>query len=296
LATFPLSSKTSLCLSNAIRNNKTLKSIGTEVRALLIGAGAVENAWLPITRALQPGFKHKVTAEGASTILANLVYQLRWYSGHPDQKFVQKRLDTLKDYISEVRSNICRELLASEKSGEIRARPVLFDIVKKFLLPNCKQFMVVSTNWDTVVDEALMNSKLFETSIGGFSFKVAHLHGSVLDSKTIYLPTEVTQEPYRSKDEEEEIGTLHGSIMRALELSHSVILFGLSLSPLDAELTQTISSGWDSKKLRMIKIIDPNHEIVADRIKVLLRQTVKISIQGFDPARLDKPVHYFTKS
>jgi hypothetical protein len=50
------------------------------ITALIVGAGAVENAWRPVLRALQPYYDFPLTEDGANCILARLIYLLRWYA------------------------------------------------------------------------------------------------------------------------------------------------------------------------------------------------------------------------
>ena len=52
--------------------------------ALFVGAGAVKNAWSPIIKAVQPDyFKESLSADAATSGLARLVYNLRWFSNNP---------------------------------------------------------------------------------------------------------------------------------------------------------------------------------------------------------------------
>ena len=70
--------------------------------------------------------------------------------------------------------------------------------------------------------------------------------------------------------EDVKFGTMHGSIMDALETVDRAVIYGLSLDPLDAELLQTLESGWrvpenpKSSKLRKVHIVNPVHELVAE--------------------------------
>jgi hypothetical protein len=52
--------------------------------ALIVGAGAVQNAWAPILSALQPEIDFPLTPDGANCILARVVYMLRWCASLPD--------------------------------------------------------------------------------------------------------------------------------------------------------------------------------------------------------------------
>ncbi len=95
--------------------------------------------------------------------------------------------------------------------------------------------MLVTTNWDTVVPTAL--SRIVNRTMKGI-IRPRHIPGSIEDEATLYLPTEMTKEPYRSKAEEQRHGQNYGSVWRGLEGAHRAIVYGLSLSPLDADLGQ----------------------------------------------------------
>lgn len=71
-------------------------------------------------------------------------------------------------------------------------------------------------------------------------------------------------------------------------------IYGLSLSPLDAELTQVLTVGLKNSNCKQIIIIDPNSKKVADRLHLSLIQfNKKIPIYGYHPMRLrDKIKHY----
>ncbi|MBS1502042.1 MAG: hypothetical protein JST32_08280 [Bacteroidetes bacterium] len=160
------------------------------------------------------------------------------------------------------------------------------------MMPKTVDFMLISTNWDTVVDNAL---KLFlesNYSDGFWHMNPLHIHGSIDDESTLYLPTEVTRESYRTVKEDQAIGEIHGSIMKGLEKVERVVIYGLSLSPLDAELSQTLASGWDNKNLKDIFVIDPNHAVIAERVKILLYDPGIVKIRGLHPSDLDKSYIY----
>lgn len=55
---------------------------------LITGAGAVENAWKPIIRILEPGYKFDFDIDCCNSFLALMVYQLRavYLDARPDSK------------------------------------------------------------------------------------------------------------------------------------------------------------------------------------------------------------------
>lgn len=258
------------------------------ITALIVGAGAVENAWKPVLKALQPHFPMPLTSDGANAYLARFVYLLRWWSAVDTELGKKSHAEVLKGF-KEIREAIASEIMFSQKSGEIRQRPELLKIFDQFIANPGGKFILVSTNWDTVVETAIHKhlERDFECSIN-----TIHIHGVASDPTHMYLPTEVTKEPYRTKDEDLKIGGLHGSTWKTLETATRVVVYGHSLSPLDAELCQILACGWSSHVLKEIIVVDPRHEEVAQRINVLLDRRFSISVWGMSPGSLDQRVDY----
>ena len=124
------------------------------------------------------------------------------------------------------------------------------------ILPDCRRLLLVSTNWDTVVDDALKNHPILRHYIRTENF-CTHLHGSFHDPDTIYLPTEVVNEKYRTKEQNLHMWNIHKDTLHNLKSSDSFIIYGLSLSPLDAELCQILGASISiNENLEIIKIID----------------------------------------
>lgn len=265
-----------------------MKKSSNELCALIVGAGAVENGWAPVLRALRGQFPMALTADGANIHLARAVYLLRWWSSDQTEHGRKCFAETL-NYFKDLKTEIAAELLLSQKTGEIRARPELAAILDKFIVPNPGKFILLSTNWDHVVERAVYKhlDPHFRCTINAI-----HIHGSADDQSTMYFPTEVTKEPYRSAEEEMTIGAIHGSTWRTLEGATQAIIYGLSLSPLDAELCQILACGFASKRLKEILIINPHPAEVAHRVNVLLDRRFKVSVFGTTPDSLGTRVDY----
>jgi hypothetical protein len=265
-----------------------MKKTENERCALIVGAGAVQNAWKPVLRALQPSFPMPLTADGANTHLARMVYLLRWWSGVdtvPGRKILSETLA----HFNEVKATIASEIIFSQKTGELAARDVLTAIVDKFIVPTAGRFILLSTNWDTAVETAIHAhlDRDYRCAVNPI-----HIHGRTENPQLMYFPTEVTKEPYRLKNEDDAIGALHGTAWRTLETATRAIVYGLSLTPLDAELCQILACGWASKRLREIIVINPNHEEVAHRVNVLLDPRFPVSVIGMSPDDLDHRLDY----
>ena len=115
-----------------------------------------------------------------------------------------------------------------------------------------------------------------------------HLHGSVLNPKTLYLPSEIAKEPYRSKEDSLQLLKNHSSVLHAVSECNRTILYGISLDPLDAELSQILSLGWDSMNTKEIVVINPDYKKVTKRVKLLLNdENRNIKVSAFMPDDLE---------
>lgn len=250
--------------------------------AIIVGAGAVKNAWAPVLRALQPLHDFPLTSDGANSFLARLVYLLRWYSTDKSAHG-RTQFERHMEFLAEVRKSIARELIIAQKNSEITSRNELKLILNRFVIPYSKEFMLVSTNWDTVINQDVFNhlNQNYHCHLIPL-----HVHGSIDNPELMYLPTEMTKEPYRTPAEEQLIGGMHGSIWRGLEQASRVVVYGLSISPLDAELAQTLAAGWSNSVLKEILIVDPNHQEISHRVNLLLDRKRDICVKGFHPEKI----------
>jgi hypothetical protein len=257
--------------------------------AFIVGAGAVEGAWKPVLSALQAYHDFDLTTDGANSFLARLVYLVRWWAGS-DAPNAAEELKRYKKLLIEVRSSICRALNKAESKGQIRVREEFEEIVRDRVLHESEGMMLVTTNWDNVVGTALR--KLLSNKFWKFEPRPLHVHGTSRAPNVMYLPTEMTREPYRLAEEEQQIGRMHGAIWRGMENCHRSVVYGLSISPLDAELGQILACGWSSKVLKEIDVISPDNEAVAHRVNLLLDRQREISVKGYRPSGLKMTVDY----
>lgn len=267
-----------------------MKNIYDKV-ALIVGAGAVENSWQPVIRALQPSYDFEIDSDCANSIFARLVYLMRYYSTSTSPG-AKEYLKAITDGVNELKNNVAKELTIAEENRSIRARKEFKDILYRFVFSEIHKFVLISTNWDTVINNEINILGESNYPIEGSNIETINIHGSIISPNGLYLPSEITKESYRSNDEDIKIGTIHGSVWRTLEQSNKTILYGLSLDPLDAELCQTLAAGWSSPNLREILIIDPEHGKVARRVKLLMDKRYKASISGYHPANLNLKKSY----
>ncbi|MBL0183688.1 MAG: hypothetical protein IPP96_15960 [Chitinophagaceae bacterium] len=123
-------------------------------------------------------------------------------------------------------------------------------------------FGLISTNWDTVIDKAADELvKQFYTNIE--SLKCFHIHGSVDSHEHLYLPSETSQEKYRSPDDNNRHGLDHYTTLKFFKEANQIILYGLSLDPLDAELRIILNSTFTTSiNLREVLVINPDFKKV----------------------------------
>jgi hypothetical protein len=253
---------------------------------LVVGAGAVRNAWDPVLRALRHYHGFDVTPDGANSFLARLVYLLRWHATVPGPE--KQHLEVFPTTYRDVCQKIRAELRLAQEKGELRVHPEFTSVVRRFLNRGSR-FAVINTNWDTVVDKAL-SSLLGADERSGV--EAAHLHGSVWNDSPLYLPSELMREPYRQSNEYNFLGGLHLGAMNTLDRARRVVLYGVSISPLDAELCQTLASGWDNPTLESIEIVVPDHEVVAHRANLMLDLSRGVQVRGYDPRALHAKTNY----
>lgn len=258
--------------------------------AIIVGAGAVQNAWIPVLKALKIATGYDLDADGANCLLARYIYMQRFFSKipHPDSK------NQLKVWIRDasiIKRAICGELKLAQKMGVIKPQKEFRKIIERFVTPGAKtRFGIISTNWDTVIDDDI-NSLLRQLyNDESKMLKCFHIHGSVEYSEHLYLPSETTQENYRTDEENKKFGFNHFETMQLLQEATQIIIYGLSLDPLDAELSQFLGGSFVANtELKEIIIINPDYERVRSRVKLLLL-TDNIKISCFLPENLNEEI------
>jgi len=186
----------------------------------------------------------------------------------------------MRQMLNEVKSAICQELEASERAHELSVRSAFADIVARHLVSRGEPLLCINTNWDVVVDDAL---SVALASYDETNVDLIHLHGTKWNPGTLYLPTEIAGERYRLAEHEQHLGEQLASTALKLKGAWKAVFYGIAVSALDAELAQLIATGFDSPTLEQIEIIDPDHRVVASRIRVLLNPESHCRIYGYHP-------------
>lgn len=253
--------------------------------AILVGAGAVENAWEPILDIFRLINGHETDADTANFLFAKSICALRLYSKSPKGA---KQLREEKETVSLMKDAICESLKLAQKTGQLKPRKEFAAILNKFVLEPNNLFGIVSTNWDTVIDDEA-DRWVKENYSDIESAKVFHIHGSVDAYENLYLPSETSMENYRSDEENDNLGYIHYGTYNLLKEANRIILYGLSLDPLDAELNLLLNGAFtQSKVLREIIIINPHYQNIRKRVRILLFARTDITIRCFNPENLEK--------
>lgn len=245
----------------------------------LVGNGAVTNGWAPVRRAmLKVG--HKVPPEDENFVFAEWVFLGRWLAKKakdpkqpgPRRHKLQQKLEWWRNEMRRLRDAISRELELAEREGEVTLRPHVSAVARQF-----PPAAVITTNWDMTL----------APFVQGWQADLVSLHGDRRRSNILYLPTETIEEPYREDDDHEELGSRVGRAMRLLQDATDLVVFGLSLSPLDAELSVAVRDGFHgTDNPKRVRVIDANPNPVVGRLRYLLSDRI-VGVAVGVPAAFD---------
>ncbi len=259
-----------------------------DVVTCFLGSGAVVGAWEPVMDAVRSmdDFPGVASEQAANFVMARVVYLARWVVSDSarraaDQEGAEGGFEEAhKDVhavLTELREKIAERLRTAENAGQLRVRPEFNSVVETFVTGECSMGSFITTNWDRTVADALR-------SIDD-RFEVGFLHGSVADHEKLYLPTEIADEPYREQGEAADLAYRHRQLIDHVADSTRLVFYGLSVSPLDAELAQMIAAGAHESPLQEIIVVDPNYREVAERIGTLVAPAAEhVVIKGYHPA------------
>ena len=241
---------------------------------LFVGAGAVEGAWTPVIEGLRDVYGRAFPSSNpvANALLARLVWELRWLHSvrrsTRDKKLrasIDRQLKTKLARYRRVKSRISVQLRKAERQGAIKTRDALSGVIDQLVgSAHC----VLTTNWDTTLESFL-----------GANYKscppVIHLHGTAGDADSLYLPSEITEEPYRHWRTNRRFGGLAATAIKYIENCDRIVIYGLSFDPLDAELCAVVALA-ARKRVRKIVVVDLEPEVVADRLRALTGGKIEV--------------------
>lgn len=256
----------------------------------VIGNGAVQNGWEPVMRAFK-------TVGGLDSLIVDpaepfsyLVYQLRALARaleilQSDQQISEERKAVISEMFKErfetlnrIRTLLCRNFIEAEDSGEIS---LMIPADREFEeLMQDPGFSIITTNWDTLLHRKFKDHPILS------------LHGWVEDPRSLYLPTEVTFDSYRTLDPEsaKHLRLGHNQAIDLLSHARRVVLWGISLNMYDAEICVALAESCrpETKENRDKEFVVVNPcTLPAKRLSFLTR---KKNIRHFVPdgKRCDK--------
>jgi hypothetical protein len=103
-------------------------------------------------------------------------------------------------------------------------------------IPERAQVIMATTNWDRGIEE------WFATKTWNDA-RVLHVHGQVKDPATMLLPSESELDPQLSDAQAAFAKKMISGLQAAIDAADTLVVHGLSLSPLDAELAFTLWMG-----------------------------------------------------
>lgn len=252
----------------------------------LIGAGVVtgpkgrSSAWEPVRTAIEVAFKTKVREVNPADPIAYLIFQLRLLSLNIQDASRKPVSQGVRDLFNErlnTYNEIKRQLkIAFETATSDRSIWLDHELCDRFIEKyKFGRTAIITTNWDSLLDTYFYTTKRYD---------VIHVHGTIDNPDSIYLPTEISKEPFRQGlSSGRDINAQHSVCRTALGHATKIIIMGNSLSLYDAETCVLIGDchhNGERKKTEYV-VIDPSPEPVA-RLRFLVGENV--SIEHVDPS------------
>jgi hypothetical protein len=214
----------------------------------LVGTGIERNPWEPVCDAINH-FRHTYTSESGSVRIedsdrANFWLGLHVYRGRflwcKDVEESPAKFDVPTFRAGFKNSDaLLKESIAEKLVSATRPQTTRLTARCGQLLDECQAgawgdtFAFLTTNWDLLLEQS---GKVAKES-------VFHLHGSVDDRRTMYLPTEISPENYRDDEQRKAMAGSLATMWLAVRDAGQIVVYGLSLSPMDAELAHLLSLG-----------------------------------------------------
>jgi hypothetical protein len=214
----------------------------------LLGAGAQENSWAPVIKAIKGlqfaeiGDPAKVTdSESATSFFATFVnYRRHLHLVARDRAVaaaLQEKARDMEPKLAaahrELKTRIATELRRAVEAGTIKLRPRFLSMLKEYRRKGSVAFL--TTNWDPVLEKKLRELSNGEPSVG-------YLHGSIADPDLMLLPGEIVAERYRTVADRRRMQKMF-SIWKYIESSRRIVIYGHSISAIEAELRLMLCMG-----------------------------------------------------
>ncbi|REG24419.1 hypothetical protein ATI61_11427 [Archangium gephyra] len=243
----------------------------------LVGAGADEGGWRPVFDAINEatGTKLVSSVDDANVFLSQHVYGLRLGPAFerlgqlpPESVAAQKKEGA--EWDRKLKAAIANHLKQATSSGAMRLRPRFLEALKEPRFSPRRLFL--TANWDLLLERELGSSK-----------EIFHFHGDVNDPGNLFLPSEITPEEYRTKEQHDAMGKSVAALWQTVADAEDICIFGLSLSPLDAEVAFTIGLGIqhrpDLKRQITIFGLEGDTKLIESRLTLLSRGNANLEFK-----------------
>jgi hypothetical protein len=233
---------------------------------VLIGSGAIRSSWAPVLRAIAAARGTPPPRGEPCLSFVQLTWKLRWLKsqlmcGHVkvgrQRRIRSTYLKTCREYRA-LQTSIAKELKAAAISGEIAPDPEARGL-RAWL--STQEAFVITTNWDRTIETVLPSRP-----------RPLYLHGNADRPRTLFLPSETIEEPYRlDTGGSRPHGDRAGAAMSILEKCSRVVVYGLSVSPFDVELGMVLGSAFGTApSTQEILVVNPEPEPVISRLQFFL--------------------------
>jgi hypothetical protein len=222
--------------------------------------------------------------------MARLVYSgrqiWRWAKGKKHRQLRRNFRAKLLEVKSAIAANLSRAVVA----GELLVRPEFPDVMQQVVFRDVEKVALVTTNWERTV--AMEVAKIHP------GISVRYLHGCCDDPENMYLPTEIVEEPYRRKLVRGFLSDRRAEVLNGIGEASKLVLYGLALSSLDAELGQVLASAMHASEVQQVHVIDPRYPLVAERIAGLTdaERATGVEVFGSLPTNLGRTWRFSPKT
>lgn len=229
----------------------------------LVGTGAVEGAWDPVLQAIcdvDADAFGCTKSDLANFYMAKLVAVFR--AIRASEAHGRPLTSPIPDQLRRLKMRISTRLKEATSSQALRLRPFFQEVVADPEWGSSKVF--VTTNWDELIEHAFPNAT------------VHHVHGSITDPDSLFLPSDFAFDCAHSSDVRNKMLIAQRDCIEGLWNTRTVVIYGLSLDPLDSELAAVCATGFGraDNQERLEKIVIYNSEsagpCIQDRVKLLL--------------------------
>jgi len=203
-------------------------------------------------------------ADTANLTMARMVFVARaLFSSRGPQN--EKARDAMAVDLKCHRTAIGHRLVEAQLKGSLSARQQVRPIIASLVRPY-KTRVYATTNWDATIDDIV---KSVDPGAG-----VSHIHGLSHKLGSLYLPSEIVDEPYREHEagfpNADRLRQSHSRLMAHIEEAKRLVVYGLSFDPLDAELSMIVGRLGGDSNIRHVDIVDLNPDRVEKRLRVIL--------------------------